>query len=122
MTLVSTYQQDKFLSMPKEQILLQLYDGLLRRLQDAETLLSQGDQKQASQAIGKSLAIVNALREALDFNVGAEAAPLLDQLYGTVSHWLLQANLEQNTAHVTSSRQVVSLLKEGWDGAVAQVA
>ncbi len=121
MHFTDVYKSDGFLSMPREQVLLRLYDGLLRRLSEAERMLENGDHQGAGRSIGKALAIVTALREALDPTVEADAVPLLDQLYGTVSHWLLEANLNRSAERISTSRRIVTTLKEGWDGAVSQI-
>ena len=122
MNLTSTYQADSILSMPPEQILLRLYDALVTRLVDAEQQLEQGNRKQAATAISRSLHIVTALREALDPSIEADAIPNLDRLYGLVSQWLLEANLNQSPDLVRNSTKIVKTLRDGWTQAVQQVA
>ncbi|MBM4016343.1 MAG: flagellar protein FliS [Planctomycetes bacterium] len=112
------YQQDSVLALPREQILLRIYDALLRRIEEARLALEGGDRGRTGVAIGKSLDIVAALRDALNPVIGAECMPKLDQLYRTVSAWLVEANLQQSPQFLESSRRVVGTLKEGWDGAV----
>ncbi len=112
------YQQDSVLALPREQILLRIYDALLRRIEEARQALDGGDRGRAGVAIGKSLDIVAALREALDPATGAACVPKLDQLYRTISAWLVEANLQQSPRFLESSRRLVGTLKEGWDGAV----
>jgi flagellar protein FliS len=112
------YQQDSVLALPREQILLRIYDALLRRIEEARLALDGGDRGKAGVAISKSLDIVSALREALDPATGATCVPKLDQLYRTVSSWLVEANVRQSPRLLESSRHVIGTLKEGWDGAV----
>jgi flagellar protein FliS len=120
--LSQTYHNDSVLSLPPGQLLLRLYDCALMRLQQAEEMLRAGNQPEASRALSKGLAIVSHLRENLRLDTEAEAAPLLDELYGVVSHWLLDANLNQDAVPIQNSRRVLSTLKEGWDGAVQELA
>jgi flagellar protein FliS len=121
MHLTMTYKSDSILSLPPEQVLLRLYEGLIVRLEQAQTLFEGGDRARAGTAITRSLAIVNALREALDRSVETPAVPMLDQLYGVVSQWLLEANLKQSKDRIQNSLKVLRTLKEGWDGAVQQI-
>lgn len=115
------YLQDSLLSMTPEQVLLRLYDGLLMRIAEAEQELAQGSRAAFGTSIGAALDIVAALRESLDHESGAEAVPRLDQLYETISHWLLTANLKRSAAPLQSCRQVLEVLQEGWKNAI-QVA
>lgn len=116
------YVRDSVLSMSPEQILLKLYDCALLRLQQASDCLSGGNRPGASVAISKALAIVYALREALDRDCGSTLVPKLDQLYGVMSHWLIDANSRQVAEPIQNCREVMSTLKKGWDGAVAQLS
>jgi flagellin-specific chaperone FliS len=108
--------------MPREQLLLKIFDAALLSLQDAEAALAAADRPRAGRAISKAFDIVTALREALDPSAGAPCTPHLDQLYRTVSAWLLEANLTQSAPLLRSSRKILGTLKEGFDGAVRSVA
>ena len=115
---VETYRRDAVLALPRSELLLRIYDALLLRIQDAEDAVGAGDRARAGRAINKAFDIVTALREALDPEAGADCTPKLDQLYRTVSAWLLEANLTQSAALLRSSRKILGTLKEGWNGAV----
>ena len=117
-TAVETYRRDVVLALPKEQLLLKIFDALLLSIDDAEQALAAADRPRAGRAISKAFDIVTALREALDPSAGAACTPQLDQLYRTVSAWLLEANLTQSAALLRSSRKILGTLKEGWNGAV----
>lgn len=117
-TAVDTYRRDAVLALPREELLLKIYDALLLRITEAERLVGAGERAAAGKAISKAFDIVTALREALDPATGAACVPHLDRLYRTVSAWLLEANLTQAPALLQSSRKVVGTLKEGWDGAL----
>lgn len=112
------YQRDAVLAMPREQLLLQIYDALLLRIREGEEAIARGDRGRAGKAISKAFDIVTALREALDPQAGAACTPQLDRLYRTVSAWLLEANLKQSGELLRSSSRILGTLKEGWHGAV----
>ena len=120
--IAQTYKEDSLLSMPREQILLKLYDGVLLRLRTARNRIESGSRAEAGQAVTQALSIVAALREALDRSVPADALPRLDELYETVSHWLIEANVHQSVESIDSCLQILGTLKEGWDGAVQQLS
>ncbi len=117
-TAYQAYQQDSVMALPAEQLLLRIYDALLRRIEEARRALNSRDRARAGVAISKSLEIVSALREALEPTTGAPCVPKLDQLYRTVSTWLVEANIQQSPQLLDSSRRVIGTLKEGWDAAV----
>ncbi|MSR46773.1 MAG: flagellar protein FliS [Planctomycetes bacterium] len=117
-TVYEAYQRDSLLAMPREQLLLKIYDALLRRIEEARRAVEHGEPGRAGLAIGKSLDIMAALRDSLDAKTGAECVPKLDQLYRTVCQWLVEANMTQSPRLLESSRKVIGTLKEGWDGAI----
>lgn len=117
-TAYEAYHQDSILALPREQLLIRVYDALLLRIDEARRALGSGDRGRAGLAISRSLDIVSALRDALDSSTGAVCVPKLDRLYRTVSQWLVDANLKQSPQLLDSSRRVIGTLKEGWDGAV----
>jgi flagellin-specific chaperone FliS len=114
-----TLTTDAILALPREQLLLRIYEVLLLRIREAEEGLESGARARAGLAISSAFEIVAALREALDPTVGAHCVSKLDQLYRTVGSWLLEANLTRSQELLRSSRKVLSTLKEGWDGAVS---
>jgi len=116
--LVDTYRRDAVLALPREALLLRIYDALLLRIDEAEKAVTRGDRILAGRAISRAFDIVTALRDALDPTAGADCTPRLDRLYRTVSAWLLEANVTRSDALLRSSRRILSTLKEGFDGAV----
>ena len=115
---LDTYRRDGVLALPRERLLLRIYEALMVRLQDAEEALAAGQRARAGRAISRAFEIVSALRESLDPAAGADCTTQLDRLYRTVSAWLLEANLRQSPDLVRSSRKILGTLKEGWEGAV----
>lgn len=115
---LEAYRSDSILALPREQLLLRIYEALLGRIGEAEIALGSGDRAAAGRAISKAFEIVSALRDALRPETGAKCVPSLDQLYRTVGQWLLEANLTQSPQLLASTRRVVGTLKEGWDVAV----
>ena len=117
-----TYQESAVLSLTAEQVLVRLYDSCLRRLEQAEICQRQGNRSAMGLHITKALAIIDALQEALDRDMELDLIPRLDQLYQTVRAWLVEANLQQQSSPLQSSRRILGILKEGWDGAIAQTS
>ena len=113
------YRRDGVLALPKEQLLLRLYDALLLRLDEGQAAIAAGERPRAGRAISKAFDIVTALRDALDPASDADCVAQLDRLYRTVGAWLLEANLTQSAALLASSRRILGTLKDGWHGAVA---
>lgn len=115
---LETFTTDAILALPREQLLLKIYEVLLLRIREAEGALETEERARAGLAISSAFEIVAALRDSLDASVGAHCVAKLDQLYRTVGSWLLEANLTQSQELLRSSRRVMTTLKEGWDVAV----
>jgi len=66
--------------------------------------------------IGKSIAIIGGLREALDHEVGGELAANLDRLYEYMIRRLTEANRKNDPAVLAEVAGLLQEVKAGWDG------
>jgi flagellar protein FliS len=104
------------------QLLVMLYDGLFRFLGEAKGAMERGDRKRAGERISRSHAILEQLLAALD---PVHNPPLCEQLmplYRWCMAHLIDANAQQNTAHIDEVMRVLNPLRDAWKSAVAQVA
>ena len=86
------------------------------RLSEARGHIDREAPAEKSQAIGKALAIVEALQLNLDPERGGDVARNLNDLYDYMTRTLLQANAENDTARVDEVSKLLLEIKSGWDG------
>jgi flagellar protein FliS len=100
-------------SSPGE-ILVMLYEGLLRFLEDARSAMERNDRARAGERIGKSHAILVHLLSTLDRSHAPELAENLDALYHFAMGRITEANLKQDSKLIEEAMRVIRPLLEGF--------
>lgn len=93
-----------------------LMQGGLDRIYQAKGAIEYGRIAEKGELIGKSIAIIGGLREALDFEQGGEIAPNLDRLYEYMITRLTEANRKNDPALLSEVADLLREIKSGWDG------
>lgn len=114
---VNTHAQA--LEASPHRLIQMLMEGGLSRMAQAKGALERGQTALKGELIGKSIAIVGGLREALDAEKGEELAVKLDALYEYMMVRLSEANLKNDTAALEEVMGLLREVKTGWD-AIAQ--
>lgn len=113
----NAYFQTKVSTTDQGQLLLMLYDGALRYLQQARDKMLARDFAGKGILISKVIDIVNELSASLNMEKGGSLAVNLNNLYILCTARLLQANLKMNVDSLDSVVQILSGLR----GAYAQI-
>lgn len=113
----NAYFQTKVNTTDQGQLLIMLYDGALRYLQQARDKMLANDYAGKGILISKVIDIVNELSASLNMEKGGDLAVNLNNLYLLCTARLLQANLKMS---VESLDSVVNILS-GLRGAYAQI-
>lgn len=113
----NAYFQTKVSTTDQGQLLLMLYDGALRYLQQARDKMLAKDFAGKGILISKVIDIVNELSASLNMEKGGSLATNLNNLYILCTARLLQANLKMNIESLDSVVQILSGLR----GAYAQI-
>ena len=113
----NAYFQTKVSTTDQGQLLLMLYDGALRYLQQARDKMLAKDFAGKGILISKVIDIVNELSASLNMEKGGSLAVNLHNLYILCTARLLQANLKMNVDSLDSVVQILSGLR----GAYAQI-
>ena len=111
------YFQTKVTTTDQGQLLLMLYDGALKYLQQARDKMLARDFAGKGILISKVIDIVNELSGSLNMEKGGSLAVNLNNLYILCTARLLQANLKMNVESLDSVVQILSGLR----GAYAQI-
>lgn len=93
-----------------------LMEGGLQRVAQAKGAMQHGNIGLKGEQIGKAVAILGGLREALDHQQGGEVAGNLDNLYAFMQQRLSQANLRNDPALLDEVTDLLREVKAGWDG------
>lgn len=105
------YRQTSIQTAPPEQLIVMLYDGAVRFLEQAKTALRDGDD--ASLPIGRAQDIMVELAGSLNRSAG----PIADNLAQLYDFWiqrLFQAQIKRETAMVDEVLTMVRDLRDAW--------
>lgn len=102
-------------SASPHELILMLYDGLLKCIRDARTALACGDIKTKCDHVSKGLRIVDeGLKAAIDTRVGGDLPGQLMSLYDYLSREMLQASLHNSDDRFSACADVAGELRAAW--------
>jgi flagellar secretion chaperone FliS len=111
---INAYRQTQVQSRSPLELVVMLYDGALRFMNEAKAGFEAGDIKRRAEAMSRTMAIIDQLQNTLDMKAGGDIARSLDQLYTYVRDRLLQASMQQSGKPVDEAIAVITNLREGW--------
>jgi flagellar secretion chaperone FliS len=99
-------------------LVLQLYEGILRFVEQARLGFSMDDPKEFNQTINNNIqraqAIVHELDNALDMTAGGDFAVTLRRLYDYFDRLLQESNLNKTEAGLNEVTRHVIVLRDAW--------
>ncbi len=117
---LDAYRKNQFFTADKGTLLLMLYQGAIDFLKRAKAHLEAGEIADKGLCISKAHAIIAELLSSLDREIGGDLARNLAALYGFMMDQLMSAHLRNESKPIEDVIRLLSTLKEGWEGAVAQ--
>ena len=100
------------------QLVLMLYDGTLRFLEQARRGLQADDPSERNQAVNNNLlraqAILGELNASLDLKRGGELAATLRRLYEYFEGRLMESNLNKEESGIREVIERMTTLREAW--------
>ncbi len=93
-----------------------LYEGAIRHANLAKMAINRKDIAAKALHSGKAMDIISGLRSVLNHEQGGQLAQQLDALYDFMLRHLLEANKENSEAKFNTVIELLTTLKEGWDG------
>ena len=118
----SRYRDAELASASPGQLVVLLFDKCALTIRRAQAALAAGDIPARTAHICAAADMIAELRGSLDFDAGGAISRQLDALYAYSLRELFAANRAQDPAKLASVLHVVSELREGFAGAVAQLA
>ena len=108
------YMQTNISTTDQGHLLLMLYDGALKFLQQAREKMLEKDYAAKGILISKVIDIVNELSSSLNMERGGELAVNLSNLYFLCTARLLEANLKMSVERLDSVTQILSGLRSAY--------
>ena len=108
-------------SSPGE-LLLMLYDGLFRFLDEAADAVRVKDLARLGDRIGKAHAILSELAATLNKNAAPELCENLEALYFFCMTRLVEANLHKDEERIQEVKRVLDPVREGFRTAVQEAS
>ena len=99
-------------------LVLMLYDGTIRFLEQARVGFTKDDPKEFNETINNSIqraqAIINEMDQAVDREKGGEFAASMRRLYGYMDVRLQESNIRKSEEGVLDVIRRVTILREAW--------
>lgn len=114
------YKQTQAGTTGQDEVLLMLFDGVLRFLAQARDKIEVKDYAAKGILISRSLDIINELDSSLNMELGGELAKNLHQLYFLCTTRLLQANLKLDVEKLDSVVEILTGLRSAFAEVVAR--
>jgi flagellar protein FliS len=116
------YNQVRMTTSTPGELLLALYDGLFRFLNQAKVCLQAKQMPRARELLSKAYAILSELYIALDHSVFPELCANLEALYGFSMDRVMQASRKGQVEPIDEVIRVLTPMREAWHQAVPQAA
>lgn len=118
----NAYKQTAISTASKEQLVLMLYDGIIRFSEQGRQAIENKDIEKKQFALVRTQDIIFELINGLDFDNGGEIATNLSRLYSYAIRRLVDANLKNDTTGIDETQNIFRNLREAWAGAMAKVS
>lgn len=118
---LARYAAVKVTTASPGQVLVMLYDGLLRFLREAQAAMAAKNTPRVGERIGRALKILEHLLGSLDPKHAPKLCEHLQGLYMFCMRHLVRANIEKDSAKVDDVIRMLAPLRDAWATAVAQV-
>ena len=108
------YYQTHVQSRSPLELVVMLYDGALRFLDQAAEAMDRGDMAGKAMALSKAFAILAELQNTLNVKDGGDVARQLDALYSHMHDRLVEANVQRSSAPIRDVINLLQPLRDAW--------
>jgi len=116
---LSAYREHAVVTQSPGRLIVMLYEGAIRFLQQAITAMENKDFEQKAKLFARAMDIINELDFALNMEEGGEIAMNLHKLYGFMRRHLTDASIKMDTQRVRDVIACLEDLNEGWKAVTA---
>ncbi|HEX5213981.1 MAG TPA: flagellar export chaperone FliS [Vicinamibacterales bacterium] len=111
---IDAYRRTEAQSASPLQLVVMLYDGALRFLNEARAAHARSDMRARGAALRRVAAIVAECQSTLDLERGGAVAAELDRLYSYISARLLDITVKRDATAIDETYKLMSTLREAW--------
>ncbi len=115
---MNPYLKNQIETSSPEQILILLYDGAIKFLNQAKIGIQNKDIELTHNNLIKAQNIISELRDTLDMEIGGELANNLYALYNYFNRRLVQANIKKEIEPVDEVLEHLRGLRDTWKQAI----
>ena len=108
------YLQTHVQSRSPLELVVMLYDGLLRFLGEAGAAIENQSLHSKRESISKALAVLSELQSTLNMEQGGDVAASLDALYTYVNGRVLEASIQNDRGPLDECVRLLRTLREAW--------
>jgi flagellar protein FliS len=95
-------------------LIVMMMDGALERIATARGLMSHGGSAEKAQLLHRAVAIIDELRNSLNFKAGGELAGNLDALYEYMCTRIMQANAANKPEMLDEVSRLLGEIRSAW--------
>jgi flagellar secretion chaperone FliS len=114
----AAYKQQSVLTATRGQLVVMLYDGCLRFLNQAAYAMREGQLGESERRLKRAEAIIDELLATLDLERGGVVASRLQGIYVFCTRHLIEARAERDPEMIEKVAELLAELRDAW----AQVA
>lgn len=111
---IRCYQETEVQTIGPEKLIVLLYEGLVRYLNQARAALATRDMAAKARQINNAQAVVLELRNALDHEAGGAIAGNLAALYNYIFTENINALIDNDPRHIDNNLRVLQPLLDAW--------
>jgi flagellar protein FliS len=111
---MSSYQEHALDGASAVDLVVALYDGILRFLYAASTAVERGDAEARRTAVKRALDIIIHLQARLRMDVGGKPAQVLSEFYASIFAQILQASQSASRQKFEHSIECVKNVRDAW--------
>ena len=108
----SKYQEESILSMTQGEMLIKLYEEIIKQLYKASEAITTKKYEQANECLAKSQRIINHLISTLNFDYDISNNLVL--LYDFFTHQIIQANIKKDPQFIIEIIPLVDDLRDAF--------
>ncbi|HUA91261.1 MAG TPA: flagellar export chaperone FliS [Terracidiphilus sp.] len=111
---MATYQAHVLEGASAVELVVALYDGIIRFLRGAIAAVEQGDTEGRRAAVKRALDIILHLQARLRMDVGGRPAEALSEFYASIFAQILQASQSASRARFEHAIECVRTVRDAW--------
>ena len=111
----NTYRDTAVQTSSPTRLVVMLYEGAIRFLNESTTAFQSQDLNAKRQSIDRAVAIVQHLQGTLDMDRGGEVASELNRLYNYITSCILDGSAKLEVAPLEEAIKLLRVLLAGWE-------